>query len=361
MITLENVESVFTWRLVLATLSGRPIRIIKIRPSDRDTGLADYEVTFLRLLESVTNGSVMEISYSGTTLVYKPGLITGGKVSLSTPLSQDVGYFIEPLLCLLPFAKMKSEIKLTGITAGQNMGAGVDLIRTGFFPVLMKFGVLNLELAIEARGSAPQGGGTAVLRVNTPIKTPKTLHATDQISVNKIRGVAYSTRVSPATVNRVIAAARAALQPVGVDTHVYADVARGQESGLDPGFGITLVGETKRKLPVCTELIAGVGSVPEDLGKDAANNLIKEISRRGCVGSKALPLLLVYMTLGPEDIGRALINKSQLSPMLVQLLRDIAELWPGQHAVFKEDSDEHGNLTMLVKGTGFVNANMKIN
>lgn len=69
-------------RLVLSILSGKPVRIDKIRPDDKNPGLrgeqdglvcgsmlticADYEVSLLRLLERVTNGTVIEISVTGT-------------------------------------------------------------------------------------------------------------------------------------------------------------------------------------------------------------------------------------------------------------------------------------------------------
>lgn len=359
MLTLENVPDNFTWRLVLATLSGRPIKLTQIHPSDTDAGLRDFEVTFLRVLESVTNGSVMEISYTGTTLIYKPGLITGGTFRFECPRSRPVGYFIEPLLCLLPFAKQKSALTFNGVTSAPAGGPGVDCIRTALFPVLQKFGVLEAELQIARRGSLPEGGGEATLRVGTLLLAPKTLHATEQISVNKIRGVAYSTRVAPTSVSRAIDAARARLRAANVDTYIYADAAKGAESGKSPGFGVTLVAETRRALPVAAQAIAAVGDVPEDVGTAAADQLLAEIARRGCVGRVALPLLFVYMTLGSEDVGRALINEQQLDPLLVQLLRDIAAVYPGQHAVFK-DADAHGNMLMLVKGTGFVNANKKI-
>src|SRR6202012_616217 len=66
------------YRLVPAPLTGRTVHISQIRStSPTNPGLAPHEISFLRLLEAVTNGSQMEISYTGTTRVYRPGLITG--------------------------------------------------------------------------------------------------------------------------------------------------------------------------------------------------------------------------------------------------------------------------------------------
>ena len=72
----------FRHRLVLSLLSGKAIKIDKIRPGDKNPGLRgmlseyslsgrhsteslDYEVSLLRLLEKVTNGTVIEISLTG--------------------------------------------------------------------------------------------------------------------------------------------------------------------------------------------------------------------------------------------------------------------------------------------------------
>jgi RNA 3'-terminal phosphate cyclase-like protein len=59
----------FRQRLLMATLSGAKIVISEIRPhSDKLTGLVDYEASFLRLLDKITNGSIIEINYTGTAL-----------------------------------------------------------------------------------------------------------------------------------------------------------------------------------------------------------------------------------------------------------------------------------------------------
>ena len=52
-------------RLVLAILSGKSIKVDDIRPDDVQVGLRDFEISLLRLVEKVTNGSTIEISVTG--------------------------------------------------------------------------------------------------------------------------------------------------------------------------------------------------------------------------------------------------------------------------------------------------------
>ena len=69
----------FRQRILLATLTGRPVRIDGIRSDEAEVGLRDFEASFLRLVEKVVNGCEVVINETGTALRYKPGIIVGGE------------------------------------------------------------------------------------------------------------------------------------------------------------------------------------------------------------------------------------------------------------------------------------------
>ncbi|KAJ1545781.1 hypothetical protein HK405_007677 [Cladochytrium tenue] len=283
-------------RLLLATLSGKPVRIDRIRPSNPSgdqgaalvdgpedhSGLMDYEVSFLRLLEKVTNGSTVEISYSGSAFIYRPGVITGGAVQHDCPPSRAIGYFLEPMVALAPFAKQPLRLTLTGVT-NNNVDVGVDLIRTVLLPTLRRFLPASaaasggsLDLRIVRRGLLPLGGGEVTFQCPTvrglvapsaagagpaplgeggrrqqPTGPAGTAHAAlatepgqPRRAVRRVRGVAYAARVAPATAGRVADAARAVLTRFLPDVYVYVDAARGAEAGRSPGYGCALVAES---------------------------------------------------------------------------------------------------------------------
>ena len=353
----------FRLRLVLATLSGKPIKITKIRSQDLNPGLKDHEVSFLRLLEAVTNGSHIEISYTGTTIIYRPGIIIGGDLTHNCPDTKSIGYFIEPMLMLAPFSKKKFSIIFKGLTNIAGNDTGVDAIKWGLLPVMEKFGVREVSLHILKRGSAPLGGGEVHLLCSSLIPQPLTIHALDIPKFSAIRGVAYCTRVSPSIVNRMIDSARAVLKPTGCEVNITADVWRGENSGKSPGFGITLVAELKRGWRIVTENVGSAGSLPEDSGELTAYQLLEEISNSGVVGRYQLPLALVYMTIGKEDIGRLKIQESEIDENLVSVLRDIQEVF-GTEAFFKDDAEELDSddkfMTVSIKGVGFTNVSKKI-
>ncbi|CDO57748.1 hypothetical protein DV451_001865 [Geotrichum candidum] len=349
----------FRTRIVLATLAGRAIKISGIRSDDLEPGLRDFEVSFLRLIEAVTNGSLIEISYTGTTVIYKPGLIIGGTHTHTPPLSRAVGYYIEPLLLLAPFGKKAMTITFKECLTTSADDLGVDAIRTSIFPVMNKFGIDRQELRILKRGSAPLGGGEVVLSLPHLVLQPATIHQTSAPVINKIRGIAYSTRVSPATVNRIVESAREVLRATKCENFIYTDVARGDEAGKSPGFGVTLVAETKvGGWNYSTEAVGTSGSTPEDLGKLISARLLEEISFGGAVSRNQVLMAIVFMVLGKEDIGRLCLSNRYLGdPKFIRLLRTVKKFW-GVEALIRDLNDDE--FICSIKGTGFVSSSKKI-
>jgi len=81
----------FRQRLTFATLARKRLRVDNIRHLDEEPGLQDFEASYLRLLDSLTNGSKLEINETGTCLRYNPGLIIGGSVEHACGLSRSIG------------------------------------------------------------------------------------------------------------------------------------------------------------------------------------------------------------------------------------------------------------------------------
>lgn len=352
----------FRLRLVLATLAGKPIKITKIRSSDLNPGLRDHEVSFLRLLEAVTNGSHIEISYTGTTVIYRPGIIIGGAISHNCSDKKPIAYYLEPMLYLAPFSKKKFSIIFKGLTSTDKpLDAGVDGIKWGLLPVMEKFGVREVELHILKRGCPPLGGGEVHLICNSLIAQPLTMHALESPKMSAIRGVAFCARVSPSVVNRVIDSARNVLRPTGIEVNITADVWRGENSGKSPGFGVALVAELKRGWRIFAEGHGVAGSLPEDLGEVVAYQLLDELTKSASFGRNQLKLALAYMAIGKEDVGRIKLHKEQIDEELVWFLRDLNDIFGIK--VFLQDNEidlDTDYMTATVKGSGFTSASKKI-
>lgn len=381
-------------RLVLSTLTGRPIRISQIRASSHTSpGLAPHEVSFLRLLEAITNGSAIEFSYTGTTVLYKPGLITGSapgygaaggviRHELPAECTRGASYFLLPLCLLAPFSKAKIDVLFTGpgvITSATATGdVSVDTVRTAILPLYKSFGIENnIELRILRRsnpGAGGRGGGGEVQLVfGHQVRLPKTIHLLNSGRVKKIRGVAYSTGVAGANNARMIEAARGVLNEFVADTYIFSDVSSApfipapernnanakKKTGL--GFGLSLVAESNTGTLYSADIASPPtgGEPPEDLGKKCAYQLLESISHGGCVTGVAASTILTLMAMGSEDVGRLAMSREVLGTEdTVQLARDLRAY--GMSGWGLRDSDAEDEVVVSIVGKGVGNVGRKI-
>ncbi|KAK3069477.1 hypothetical protein LTR53_012159 [Teratosphaeriaceae sp. CCFEE 6253] len=381
-------------RLVLATLTGRAIRISQIRPSSHTSpGLAPHEVSFLRLLEAITNGSQIEFSYTGTTVLYRPGLIAGGTAGygaqggairheLPAECRRGVAYFLIPLCLLAPFSKAQVNVLFAGpgvITSSTETGdVSVDTVRTAILPLFRQFGIeRDLELRILRRSNTGRdgrgGGGEVQLVFGHQVRLPKTLHLMSAGRVKRIRGVAYSTGVAGANNARLIEAARGVLNAVAPDTYIFSDVssaplvpaptrensAAKRKTGL--GFGLSLVAETNTGVLYSADIASppAGGETPEDLGRKCAYQLLEVVGQGGCVPSVAASTMLTLMAMGSEDVGRITVGKDVLgSEHVVQLARDLRAF--GMSGWGIRDGEEEDEVVLSIVGKGVGNVGRKI-
>ncbi|OBZ69204.1 putative RNA 3'-terminal phosphate cyclase-like protein [Grifola frondosa] len=285
-------------RLVLSILSGKSVRIDKIRSDDKNPGLRGC---LLRLLERITNGTIIEISVTGTAVLLKPGVITGGQVMHDCPLSRSIGYFLEPVIMLAPFAKKPLQLTLRGITS-DDYDLSVDLIRTVTLPHLQLFGLSEgLELRIKKRGSPPLGGGE-VQFLCPVVKQVKTLNFVDPGKIKRIRGISHAVRVNPQFSNRMIEASRSVLNRYIPDIYLYSDVYKGEDSGKSPGYALTLLAESTTGAMHCAEAVSQPGVPPEDIALTASRALLAEIR----AGAKMLAGV-EWANLRPEQFNSSVM------------------------------------------------------
>ncbi|KAI0683835.1 18S rRNA biogenesis protein [Cytidiella melzeri] len=346
-------------RLVLSILSGKPVKIDKIRPDDKNPGLRDYEVSLLRLLERVTNGTVIEISVTGTAILLKPGVIVGGSVTHDCPLSRSIGYFLEPIVMLAPFAKKPISITLRGITS-DDRDLSADLMRTVTLPHLQLFGISDgLELRIKKRGSPPLGGGE-VQFLCPIVKQVKPIDFVEPGRIKRIRGIAHAVRVSPQFSNRMIEAARSILNRYIPDIYLYSDVYKGEDSGKSPGYALSLLAESTTGAIHSAESVSQAGVTPEDIALQASRALLSEIRRGGCVDRQHQVLVLLMMVLGSEDVGRCQMGEP--TPRTIQFLRDVKQTFGTSFKIVPSDPSSSASPQLLFScyGTGYVNANRSL-
>lgn len=307
------------------------------------------------------------------------------------------GYYLDVLIAVGPFCKLPLNVTLKGVTNSKDCPS-VDHIKAAALPNLLKFLVVDdgLELKIKQRGLKPLGGGEVVFKC--PVrKSLKTVQHLKPGMIKRIRGIAYAAKVSPALANRTIEAAKGKLLQFIPDIYIYADQTKGKNAGNSPGFGINLVAETTTGVFFSAEVLSNEASkviqllrlsiyeyslrilcyfcalqgenvsIPEDIGVAAANKLLEEIYRGGCVDSTFQWMTVLFMALGQKNIAKFLTGTlSQYTiHMLQHLVQFFAITFKLENPEIEQDDDEAmpgaNKVLLTCVGIGYSNMNKRTN
>lgn len=175
---LKNADN-FRVKLALSLISQKGIEIVEIRHRSMQPGVTNAEVSLLRLIDEISNGTMIKINdtgmltlflvlnkLSGTVVRFKPGILIGGNVDFDCGTERGIGYYVEFLLLVAPFCKEPSEIRLRGVT-NIKIDPSTEMIKQAWLPVyrclIGASAAASLKLDVIKRGPAPLGGGEVLL------------------------------------------------------------------------------------------------------------------------------------------------------------------------------------------------------
>eukprot|EP00049_Salpingoeca_infusionum_P019230 m.360937 g.360937 ORF g.360937 m.360937 type:complete len:373 (-) comp19237_c0_seq1:198-1316(-) len=367
-LTFEGT-SYFRQRIVLATLAGRKCRFVNIRRHDDNPGLQDYERKFLMLIEMITDGTRTTIDETGTNVTFSPGIITNGRhLKFDCGTTRGIGYFLEHLLYLAPFGKVPLHITFKGIT-NDNNDPSLDIVRTLYFPLLERFGIVDgIEIRVARRGCRLEGrdgetdrersgGGEATFQCPI-VKKLNPVRVDEPGRIKRIRGMVYTTKVPPRTGQRVLEAARGPLNSFIPDVFIYTDHCTKGEGGKAPGYGISLVAESDTKALMSAEVCATAGQVPEELGDLAGRLLLEEIVKGGCIDTQSQHLAFALMVLVTQDVSKVLVG--QLSDYSIAMMQDIKTIMGTEFKIERTAGTPTTQTMVSCLGIGHQNTDKKL-
>lgn len=368
---------VLRYRLVLSTLSLRPVSIEDIRHDDAETpGLSPSEICFIRLLDKLTSGTVIRINETGTSLFYKPGILVGGdRVVHECHVSRSISYYVEPLLMLAPFFKRAINLTLRGATHSPT-DVCIDTLCAVSIPLLRRLTMgssLSPHLEVKKRAVSSDGmngngtGGLVQFRCDVLNAKLKPIDLIEPGFVKRIRGIVFANRVSPAHITRIINVVRKVFNRFSPDVYVHSDHNNRDACGI--GFGVHLVAETTEGCLCGADWTSSNKDVtPEQVAENACSMLLEEINNGGCVDTNNGCLALLYCAVADSDLSRVRIGR--LSNAGVQFMRDLLAFTGVQFRIRvcaaedvssesgsddSEDSDAAGGVLLSCIGIGLSN------
>ena len=253
----------------------------------------------------MSNGSKLILSKKGDSVKFQPGIIINNDsrdLTFDCGESRAIPYYIEFLALIALFGKTDLEITFTGIT-NDNIDVSIDSLASSLPNIIEKFNLTNKHIVIKVnrRGFRPNGLGQVFLRVQK-INWLDNCYWMREGLVKRIRGTCYASKASVNIIGRIIASAREIFNDFIPDVWIYSEYSKGAKASADPGYGVTLVAESKtgslQTSDCCfSQFESSEHNTPEEIGKRSATVLLDEIFHSGVVDTSSQTFLLMLMAL----------------------------------------------------------------
>ena len=276
--------------VALSAVTGKPVRITRIRQGRSKPGLAAQHARAITALAVGCDARTSGATPGSSEIVFTPGEIRGGRHRVEIGTAGSVTLLMQCLLPALLRADAPSSLHILGGT-DVNWSPTVDYFKNVFLPALSSFGA-KVSLDVLQRGYYPRGQGEVLLEVE-PAKLKASQLAgwafdTGQIIQNTVQGVSHCSSLPEHVAARQADSAAEVLQQAGYAARITEQALRLPSMGS----GITLWSGCKG-----ASSLGERGLPAEKVGRRAAEELIIELKSPARVDVHLADQLIPYLAL----------------------------------------------------------------
>jgi len=303
---LEGGGQIVRTALALSTITQKPFEVTDIRKGRPNPGLKNQHLFCIKALEELCNAKTGYAELGSTRLRFIPGKIKPQTISIDIGTAGSITLLLQSLLIPSIFANKKVRLKITGGT-DVSWSPQFHYLTQVILPHLRKYA--DIEPSLLKRGYYPKGNGKVDIKIKpkftlqTIKEAPKT-EITEQHSLIQIKGVSHaSTDLQQANVaERQAKAAKLILNKFNCPVQIRTEYSQ----TLSTGSGITLwaiFSKDPNEIDFNNPIILGAdvlgerGKRSEQVGKQAADELIKEIESKAPVDKHLADNLIPFIAL----------------------------------------------------------------
>ncbi len=293
--------------LALSMLTQTPFKITHIRKGRMDPGLKAQHLHCIKALQKLSNSTAEGAELGSTTLTFHPAQLKPSNITINIGTAGSVTLVLQAIL--LPFIFANKPITLT-IKGGTDTkwATPIDHFQFVLLPQLQRFA--GITISLTKRGYYPKGNGEIEVAItpNIPLndepidKFQKKLRTylepytlTEQEKIEKIIGIVHASNdlEKNHVAERIAQGAKQALSK-----HFDVSIKKEYQETDSTGCGITLWAESNDgSMAIGTDTLGEKQVRAEDVGKNAAEVLIKEISSKAAIDSHTLDALIPFLAL----------------------------------------------------------------
>ena len=284
----------------LSAITGIPCRIFNIRKKRKKPGLMWQHLLAIESLAKLCNAKVEGLKLGSEEIKFFPGKIQSKDLTIEIKTAGSITLILQALLPVSFFAEKPVNFHFKGGATDTFFSPTIDYLRYVFSKILEKMG-LFFEIKILKRGFFPEGGAEVKVKV-FPGK-PKSITLLKKGSLKRVLIISGATEnlKERKVAERQISGAKSVLKkfklPLEEKIEYYS-------STFSTGSQINVIAEYEKTL-LGSDNLGKIGRSAEKVGKEAAENLLKEEISGGVLDKYMADQILPYLALSD--------NKSEVS------------------------------------------------
>jgi len=280
--------------IALAAINQEPLHIYNIRHNRKQPGLRPQHLESVITAAKLCNAETEGVMFGSRELWFKPNDIISGEVRAEIGTAGSISML---LLMVLPIcAYAKGDVRVHVVNGGTDVryAPTINYMKYVLLPTLERMG-LKASLSIKRFGYYPKGMGEVILKVNSGAQLCP-LSIEEFGNVEEIEGVSVCTFLEKQRVaERQAETAMNVLRNHGYDTKIR--VVNDQSNSLQKGSSIALWSKTSKGVLLGGDAIGEMGKSSEAVGREAAENLMKETDAHTTVDVHLADMLVPYIAL----------------------------------------------------------------
>lgn len=301
----EGGGAVLRISTALSAVTSKPVHITNIRAGRPKPGLMPQHLNAVKAVSDLSNATVNGLELGSTELSFHPGSLKGGNYRIDIGTAGSITLILQAFMIPALFAGSIVNITIVGGT-DVRWSPSVDYLENVTLPILGLMGY-SARTNLLQRGHYPRGGGILELEVE-PLKKLKPLNISE-LKFDFIKGVSHSVNLPVHVAERQARSAEDILLNEGYESKINVETSN---TALGAGSGIFLW--TNGLTPVSGSSIGEPGKRAEEVGSEAAKQILYHISQGSAVDKYMCDQIIPYMALaGNSSIKTAELTQHTLT------------------------------------------------
>jgi len=280
--------------VALAAILGEPLHIFNIREKRSQPGLRPQHLEAVLAAARLCDARVQGATLGSREIWFTPSEIQGGVVKSEIGTAGSIPMLLLTVLPICAYAKRHVRLRVTNGGTDVRNAPAANYLKHVLLPMLARMG-LKAMLTVQKYGYYPKGMGEIILEVDPcPNLSPIRLDRFGELQY--VKGISVCTFLADRKVAaRQAVAAKAWLESAGLVPNI--EIVNDMSNPLQKGSSLVLWAETDSGALLGGDAIGELGKPSEKVGREAADNLLKEIAAEATVDSHLADMLVPYAAL----------------------------------------------------------------